>query len=79
MQHGFVDSSQYGDVWCVHGRRLPPTSLQTMTTQLNGQATRVKFYPGLGFAPVIDAVTKQQDNTAAAALQVQVRVTAAKA
>lgn len=26
----------------------------TMTTQLNGQATRVKFYPGLGFAPVID-------------------------
>ena len=50
-----------------------------MTTQLNGQATRVKFYPGLGFAPVIDAVTKQQDNTAAAARQVQVRVTAAKA
>jgi len=58
---------------------IPTTSLKTMTTQLNGQATRVKFYPGLGFAPVIDAVAKQQDDTATAALQVQVRVTAAKA
>ena len=50
-----------------------------MTTQLNGQATRVKFYPGLGFAPVIDVVAKQQDNTATATLQVQVQVTGAKA
>ena len=52
---------------------------KTMTTQLTGQSCRIKFYPGLGFAPVIDAVAKQQDNTAAAALQMQVRVTAAKA
>ena len=39
---------------------LPLPSHSTMTTQLNGQATRVKFYPGLGFAPVIDqpATTK---------------------
>lgn len=50
-----------------------------MTTQLNSQATRVKFYPGLGFAPVIDAVAKQQDNTVTATLQAQVRVTAVKA
>jgi hypothetical protein len=26
-----------------------------MSTQLNGQSCRIKFYPGLGFAPVIDA------------------------
>jgi len=50
-----------------------------MTTQLNGQATRIKFYPGLGFAPVIDAVAKQGDNTATATLQVQLQATSAKA
>ena len=50
-----------------------------MTTQLNGQATRVKFYPGLGFAPVIDAVAKQQDNTATATLQFQLQATGTKA
>ena len=50
-----------------------------MTTQLTGQATRIKFYPGLGFAPVIDAVAKQQDNTATAVLQVQMQATGIKA
>ena len=33
---------------------LPLPNHSTMTNQLNGQATRIKFYPGLGFAPVID-------------------------
>ena len=39
---------------------LPLPNHSTMTNQLNGQATRVKFFPGLGFAPVIDqpATTK---------------------
>jgi hypothetical protein len=46
-----------------------------MTTQLNGQATRVKFYPGLGFAPVINQPTK----TATTQLSVRVVVTATKA
>ena len=29
---------------------------QAMTTQLLGQSTQVKFYPGLGFAPVADSI-----------------------
>ena len=56
-----------------------PPHLKAMTRQLNGQATRVKFYPGLGFAPVIDAVAKQQDNTATATVQLQLQATGVKA
>ena len=33
-----------------------------MTTQLTGQATQVKFYPGLGFAPVADAISLSESS-----------------
>jgi len=46
-----------------------------MNTQLNGQATRVKFYPGLGFAPVIE----QPATTATAELSARVVVISTKA
>jgi len=28
--------------------------MPTMHNQLNGQTCRIKFYPGLGFAPMVD-------------------------